>query len=330
MSAAPVQRSTRKFSLEVANGPLKGQKFQFFKPSIFIGRGAENDLALAFDQKASRAHVEIRVGAQGFSVHNISEKNPVFVNGQNIRNTVIENQAKIQVGDTELIFRAEDIGQGAALKAAPAYVPLGYSPQQHQQQAPMSRSAPMGAVGGAPKQGSKVIFYSVILIIAGAVALATAGGAKKKAPVEIRNTEDLEKDVGKSVDSVTELEKQMEAQGKNSTQYELAQAHYVRGFRDYRQGQYARAVQSLQAAISFYPNHELARRYLSLAKKKLDEMVQSEMALGLKYKGQGNFRMCVGTYEKVLRLINGDTNDLSFNEATQYKRECELQQRDHY
>jgi hypothetical protein len=317
MSAAPVLRSIRKFSLEVTSGQRLGEKFFFAKPSVFIGRGPENDLVLDQDSQISRAHVEIRNNGQNYSIHNVSEKNVLMVNGQSVRNAVIEGECRVTVGQTELVFRAEQplgiVSQFAPLTSLSYPTPISPFPS-----------------GGGAKGGSKIFFYVIIVLVLGAAALLGTGVAKKKAPVELRTIEDVEKDVEISTESTTDIEKRMEKEGKNSPQYTISQQQYVRGFRDYQQGQYMRAAQSLSAALSFYPQHELARRYLALAQKKLDMQVKSEMALGQKYRGQGNFRLCAAAYEKVLRMINNDSNDVNYKEAVQYQHECELQQMDHY
>jgi len=344
MSAVPAVRSARRFLLQPLAGPRKGEKIYFGKPSILIGRGPENDLILDYDPQVSRAHVEIRNNDGQFSIHNITEKNVLLVNGQNVRNAVIDGDCKLQIGQSEFYFQAEPLPQVTALPpAVQLAVVNGQAAHPNLNRNTISYQTPSPAqmaAGGKPPPfrmappsgggGSKMLFYVVIGVLVAAVALFSTGVTKKKAPVTLRTIEDVEKDVEVSTNSTMELEKDLERRGRNSPQYQIAQQHYVRGRRDYNMGQYGRAIQSLNAALTFYPQHDLAKRYLSLAQRKLDQEVKGEMILGQKYKGQQNYRLCVAAYEKVLRLINYETNDLNYKEAVQYQRECDMLQRDHY
>ncbi|MGE0633642.1 MAG: hypothetical protein AB7O96_14610, partial [Pseudobdellovibrionaceae bacterium] len=142
-----------------------------------------------------------------------------------------------------------------------------------------------------------------------------------KTPVEIRTTEQIQNDLLRSQQAV-ETQKRMRSQNnQDSKQYENAQQYYVKGFRDYRQGQYSRAIQSLQAAISFYPAHHLARKYLDLSRRKLDEFVQYNMLQGRRYKERGNYRLCQASFRHVLVSIM-DPNNKTYVEAKQLYDEC--------
>ena len=119
------------------------------------------------------------------------------------------------------------------------------------------------------------------------------------------------------------MKKQQLLSGQNSMQYKAAQENYVKGFRDYRQGQYARAIQSFQAALSFYPNHELARKYILLAQRKFDEMVNYNMSQGRKYYQKQNYKMCQSAFANVMVMLKDSTKP-KYIEAKQLFDECNL------
>src|SRR5690606_5682094 len=99
------------------------------------------------------------------------------------------------------------------------------------------------------------------------------------------------------------------------------QASYVRCFRDYRQGQYTRAIQHCQAALSLYPKHELAERYLSLATRKRDEKIQYLLSQGRLYRQRGFYKICMSTLRTVMYDIR-DPEIIMFMEARQLYAEC--------
>jgi hypothetical protein len=323
MSAAPIVVKTKKVSLEVASGHLAGQTFQFVKPTIKIGRGPENDIILDKDIKVSRFHLEIKQVNGTVSIHNLNDKNSAMVNGQLISTfPLLSPECFIRIGDTEIKCRVDD---GGAFAGPPAPTLLRVAHGQPSAR-PNYGSPPRPSY--QPPAQSKTGFYVVIgIVLLCGLYLFSSSGVKKK-ELELRSSEDVEMDIAKTQESIKKLKESIEKQGKDTIQYQTAQQHYVKGFRDYRQGQYGLAIMSLQAALTFNPQHELAQRYSVLARKKLDEMVRQEMNLGLKYKGQGNYRMCEAAYRKVLSLII-DEKDTAYQEALQYKRECELLQKDH-
>ena len=64
--------------------------------------------------------------------------------------------------------------------------------------------------------------------------------------MNLRSQEEIIKDIERSETAVKELEKKQEDSGKGTVQYKMAQEQYIKGFRDYRLGQYARAMQSFR------------------------------------------------------------------------------------
>lgn len=342
MSAAAVLVKAKKFSLDIVSGPHKGQKLHFSKPIIQIGRGKENDIILDQDPKVSRVHAEIKQENGKFILSNISERNILLLNGQIIRSSPLESSNRLLIGETEVVFSNEE----DPLRNNNNVVPFVSPPSPSSGVTHSVASIPQPLLGAqipgnssahiksqfAPVQNNesnKLILYAVIgLLIIGAAWMFSSQARKNKG-LKLRSNDEIELDIQNSKDNISDIEKKIVNDGKNDAAYQLAQQHYLKGFRDYRQGQYGRAVQSLQAAIAFYPQHDLAKRYLTLSKKKLDEVIRYEMNNGRKYKSQGNYRMCTASYRKVLIMI-GDVQDQSYKEAQQFMKECDFLQKEHF
>jgi pSer/pThr/pTyr-binding forkhead associated (FHA) protein len=109
-------------------GPLAGQSFPLRSPSITIGREAYNDIAVKGDLRVSRRHARLVCEAGVWSIENLSEQNPLFVDNQPVKRAVLRNKSIVIVGqDTSFIFHAQSAAQGPyndfstqALLGAPA------------------------------------------------------------------------------------------------------------------------------------------------------------------------------------------------------------------
>jgi len=180
--------------------------------------------------------------------------------------------------------------------------------------------------GGSGKNRFYMILGAVVI---GAAYFFTQDQIKKRHEVKLRDTVQTETSIAESQTETEKVLKSIEDRGEDTIQYRTAQEQYLRGFRDYLQGQYVRATEEFQAALSFYPNHELARKYLSLSKRKFDEQVQYNMIKGKRYYGVANYRLCMGFYSTVIKMKK-DERDPVRREALQYYHECEVKMRGKY
>ena len=110
--------------------------------------------------------------------------------------------------------------------------------------------------------------------------------------------------------------------GQTEKQFESAQSYYIKGFRDYRQGQYSRAIMSFQAALSFDPNHILSRKYLNQSIKKHSEFVQFSLEQARRYRQKNNYRLCRSAAKQVMTLRR-DQNDPQYKDAKNLFDECD-------
>jgi tetratricopeptide (TPR) repeat protein len=110
----------------------------------------------------------------------------------------------------------------------------------------------------------------------------------------------------------------------DSIQYRRAQENFVRGFRDFQQGQYARSREAFQVVLNLDPDNELAKRYYNLSKIKFDELVKFNMIQGNRYREKRNWRMCQSSYTQVMTMLQTHRDDPSYKEAKQYFEECTL------
>lgn len=349
MGVAPVLARSIKYKLVLSTPGAEDREFVFDNQSkVSVGRASECDIVISTDPKISRNHLEFRIDSGDLKAVNVSGKNYVFLDGRRIEEEVLSEQCEVKIGDTLLKVTQEappqpqvqlvSLNQGAAVPVpvvdptpkkenySPALKtggggiapPMGPTPQFRTNPKPQ-RPPPRPQ---EPLLSGRMRFY-VGLVVVGAIGywFLFSENSKKAPPQEIRRAPEVVEAINKSTEAVKELEKKQELQ--QSVQYRSAQEHYIKGFRDYRNGQYARAMQSFSAALSFYPNHELARRYYGLAKRKFDEQVQFHMTQGRRYHGKNNFRLCKASFANVIKMLK-DPNSTIYKEAKQYYDECSL------
>lgn len=171
--------------------------------------------------------------------------------------------------------------------------------------------------------GPVVIGLIAVVFIVGIVFFADDGQKNKKV-TPLKSMEQINAELRESTDVVEQYkkEKRILEDGRMDRQYESAQAYYIKGFRDYRQGQYARAIMSLQAALSFDPGHILARKYLNQSIKKHSELVQFNLDQARRYRKKNNFRLCRASAQQVM-THRKDQTDQQYKDAKVLFEECD-------
>ena len=82
-----------------------GEVFELTAVPLTIGRGGQNDVALAGDEFASARHVRVESRRDGVWVHDLGSTNGTFVNGVRIdRPRRLAGGDVLRVGETELRF----------------------------------------------------------------------------------------------------------------------------------------------------------------------------------------------------------------------------------
>lgn len=278
--------------LKVQNGTDKGVVYQMASDSLKLGRADDNDIVVK-DNKCSRYHALLEMREQGLVIKNVSSNNRIFVDGLEVNETLLHPNAVIKLGDTEIQLFVSGLEALAVAPDMPADLSMPTT-------APIKKKSPL--------------FYAYVAIAGIGLYLLLSDGTSTT-PDELLN------DDGKIQTEIIEAQKITEklqnlkyTSGKDSKQYLDAQEEYLKGFRDYREGNYSRSITSFQAALALYPKHELAKKYEILSKRKLDESIQASMQEGNRYLEQGRYNEAISSYRNVMILIKSPEN-LTYKEA---------------
>ena len=97
--------------LFIQQGPNKGAVFHLHQGTAKIGRNPTNDLVVP-DDTVSRFHAEIYPRAGHYYIRDLERSQGTFVNDLRIfRETPLENDAVIRLGQTEILFQMEENDQ---------------------------------------------------------------------------------------------------------------------------------------------------------------------------------------------------------------------------
>lgn len=164
----------------------------------------------------------------------------------------------------------------------------------------------------------------VLLII---IVIMQSGDKKPKKQTALKDPHQLNAELQKSNQLVENYmkEKKLQDDGRMDRVHESAQSYYIRGFRDYRQGQFSRAIIAFQAALSFDPNHVLAKKYLLQSVKKHSEVVQFNLDQAKRYKEKSNYRLCRSSAKQVIIMaLRKDQSDPHYKEGKSLFDDCDM------
>jgi serine phosphatase RsbU (regulator of sigma subunit) len=91
---------------------------------ITIGRSARNDVCIP-DPFASRVHAEVRREGDAYVLQDLGSANGTLYNGDRVESALtLTPGGRIQIGETEIVFRDKDAGAGATMIADPSAASL--------------------------------------------------------------------------------------------------------------------------------------------------------------------------------------------------------------
>lgn len=326
-------------TIKIVKGPHAGENFVFNKGQIAIGRGAENDVVLSKDPKISRQHLQLVLNEKNqILVKKVAGKNLMVVGSAPVESAQIYFNESIAIGDSEVSVEMEGLlprpGKGALnpviknippVSAPTGARPLGKGPNYQAQSGAKKEFKPQSArrTGGA--NSILPIILVGFVILGGLYFYTNKTQDRPTKPRPIQTSEDLKKLALESTQKQLEsykMDRKIKEDGKQDELAVLAQSHFIKGRRDYTNGQYGRAIQAFRDALTFEPSHNLAYKYLNLATRKQDEIVQINMVYGRKYKDRGNYKLCRASYQKVLDIkVNPD--EQIHKEAKQMRDLCD-------
>ncbi len=298
-------------NLEILNGNNRGRIFPITTGQVRVGRAPENEVVID-DPKCSRVQLVIGFVGDTTVAQGVSNKNALIVNGKKVKQIELKNGDVIQVGDTELKYHESSPSPVLQPQNKPqslGIAPTGPSPLPRRQK-PVRRV----------QQNSN--FYIILISVLVIFYFIFSGSSKKNDnsyKIGSDNVAEIER-LNKS--KLAEQERQRLA-GKTSREYIDAQASFIRGFRDYQNGQFILANRSFREALAIYPKHEMAEHYRKMSDQRIQEFIQSQLQEGRVYRERNNYTLCSAAYRKAMDALGDNKLDDKYKLAASGYAECE-------
>lgn len=207
---------------------------------------------------------------------------------------------------------------------APHVPPIMPNPMMGQQMGYQMGRPTSGNPYIAPADNGKKRFYIILGVIALVAWFFLSGGKKvTKDSNAIRSSDQIKIDLEGTQKNIVQLKEDEEH--RRTIQYKKTQENLVRGFRDFQQGQYARSRDSFQVVLNLDPENELAQRYFQLSQIKFDQQVKQLMQQGNRNREKLSWRLCMDSFSKVMTMLQGRRDNLTYNEAQKYFEACRLE-----
>lgn len=313
-----VTQTQAELIISILSGPDKGATYKLVSTKITLGRASDNSIIIK-DPRCSRHQAVIELTPEGVFVSDISSQNGIDVDGNVTKKAQLKSGTHITIGTTVLRFDVKS--QNTRM---PESLPekRQHSPVNQQMSSPLPTMGNFGSIGGSAN--GKRNFYIIVGVVAlGLILLLASPAIRKKDEVPIRNDEIIDEEIKASQERKEALTKQQIEKGVGTQEYNEIQATYLQGFRDYREGNYARALSSFDAVLALNPKHELAFKYRELSKRRHDELIEMTMLQGKRYMEQNKYANAKNAYQQVMILIN-DPKNKRYLEAREYFNECVL------
>ncbi|MBC7754820.1 MAG: FHA domain-containing protein [Moraxellaceae bacterium] len=351
MSAVAKLNSLPQIKLVVQKGPHSGQRFAFSKSKITIGRSPENDIILVNDPLISRQHAYIQISQNDVEIVNLSVKNPILINNENVNKWKLTHDTVFTIGDSEFLIQIENqqsvvvvvkppVTESSLQPVKPAKNKLNLAPQNRKATGPQIYSAPpqFQQTMTAPKSkpSEKKIFYIILaVVIAAGLYFFLSDGAgsrtkKNKKPSTLKYSDEtaIKLNSQETSDTFSKLEKS--AKLKQSSTYLRTEENFSKGMRAFQLGNYANSIELFQVTLTTNSEHILAKRYLYLSKVRFDEIVKAKLSLGQSYFERNNFKLCKSMFQQVIdmlspkEMLQAQSKDTNLQLARTMLKKCEF------
>lgn len=294
---------------------MKGAVRAMAQSQFTIGRAPECEFIIANDPKCSRRQAGIRVSSRGCEITSLNDKNPVLVNGREVETAMLNDGDRVTLGDTEVQFNMGGEVQVESFRpaiAAPTQLAsvsqmMPYDGMNTPHAGPPRPRGKSHSQAAAQGNSKRFLIYGVVAVVVGY--LIFSDNTKKKEDFGLRTEQQMSADI-ESANKIKEARENENAKRMDpSVASRQAQENYVRGFRDYRKGQYERSLENFQACLALDPGHVLCNRYLRLSQRKFNEMIQYYVLLGRKYRDQNQFAACRSAFRNVMVMVKDANNE---------------------
>lgn len=276
------------YRLVCLTGANKGESYVLVGNRIVIGRSDKADIRLS-DTKASREHAEVTKVGENWFATDLGSQNGIMVNENKVTQIQLNESDKLIIGQTVLKFaRVEVSSKNRVIK------------EQTNEEA----------------NGSKKTLIPIILMAGIFIYLILDTETPKQAvkPIQPRAQFDV-------TSELTQLKKRQAVESKAMS--EKLNVIFHKGLREYREGNYLRAIEEFQMALIMAPSDSQAEYYLRKSKEELDSSIDGFTARAQWDEGALKYKSAIVSYCSIIRLLYRVPEDPRYKNAEKQIGELE-------
>ncbi len=276
-------------------GDDKGKAYFLLGKRIVLGRSEKCDVTV-LDLKSSREHAEIILVGNDYILTDLQSQNGIMVNDLKVKQHTLADGDKIIIGKTVYKFSRVEVKDVNKKKKAAAKtlqkVDDGFYDKQEKE----------------PQNKRLTLTLSLVILLALVILFAddSGDGVTRKQGRRTTTVREIDESFLRAIKSRNLKDKK--------TKEKLAK-YIKRGRREYREGNYFRAISQFESALQILPNDSLANFYLRKAREKLDEQIEDYFSKAIRDADAVNYAKAVTSYCAVIRLLNRYKTDERYKTA---------------
>jgi pSer/pThr/pTyr-binding forkhead associated (FHA) protein len=271
------------------NGKAKGTAYFISgEDRVVMGRSDKADITV-LDIKSSREHAEIVRVENGFIVTDLGSQNGIYINDAQKTQHPLKNNDRLAIGTTVYKFNLVQVKEDSLVRSSDVVVKK-------------NNKMPL-IIGG-------IVLLLVVLFMGDS---GNQTVKNKKATSNYKTTE-----IAPTFGAQLKVERKVDNKNK-----EKMQQYFQRGLREYREGNYFRALSEFNTALSWDRNDPLAQFYLRKTKDALDSMISEYFLKAKRNEDALKFQYAIVNYCAIVRLLYNYREDPRYKDAKEGVKKLE-------
>ncbi len=281
-------------------GENKGKAYFLLGNRIVLGRSESADIQVV-DLKSSREHAEITKIGDNYILTDLGSQNGVIINDLKVKQHTLTNGDKIIIGKTVYKFsRVEVVGEGKKTEPTKGLESDLDSEDSVEEKTP---------------ENKRLVYFLAAVIVGSILLFVDEEPVEKPKEVKTLTTMNLGDDAfARAIKNKEQISK---------ANKEKLQTYFHRGLREYREGNYFRAIAEFESARQWSPNDPLANAYLRKTREKLDEQIEDLFNKAARDIAAINYRSAVTAYCTIIRVLSRYKDDPRYINATEGVKDLE-------
>lgn len=333
------------FRIRVISGQMKGKAYRLLGNSVVIGRGEKADIRIN-DTNMSREHARIQREGAEFTIYDLDSKNGILYKNKKVKKTVLLNDDKFQLGDTDFQFIEYSLNQSRTnvtkeqiLQPLPREIAsdeptgksaeLGISKDKLGSESKFSffKSKPKSFSGKSSENIRRLILYGILIgafgfsfaVKKGIINLDKKSGATAHQTGKEEQNSETNENIGLSESDLKNLLKDEPRIDNDTTSGIDVNELYSKSLLSYDLKRYNDAISILDKIISLDPNHSQARIKKIEWLKERDTLAEKIFKQAAHYYENRYFTEAETQFKMVIQLIPEQNHHLHRQAAESLK-----------